>query len=255
MSFRSAAESAAKNIKGEILRNFFLFALIFIVRLLFAVCLFCAGFSSVYKPYPIYVPAVFALFCVAAFLLFERLKMAADIRFMFSGMRPVHLRKPGVKVFFKYVAVRILSFILRFVVRALFLLPGAVPCAVIFFKAADGETLVSVFILTLCYSFIMLAAGLAAGGKICCRYSLCGYYILRLRDSGIFESIKQSVYTMDGHCSAAARINAGCFRYSAAEILIFPAVYCSVMKNAVKYQLLNDILTFGHKEKAITFYV
>lgn len=210
-------------------------------------------FASVYKVYALIAPVSFGFAWVFTLFILEKLKMSRDIMFLFGDMKPVHLRKPGMKIFVKYIAARACVCLMSAVIRAVLILPSAAALGVIIYKAYFGEVLSSVFILTVSYAIVMLAAGIAAGKKICCRYALVPYYILRLRDSGIIESIRQSVYAMDGHCAFMAGVKFKCMRYTAAQLLILPAVYCGVVKNAVKSQAVECIINFGRREKAVTF--
>ena len=226
---------------------------VFLGKILSFFCGFLVVFACFYKVYALIAPISFGFAWVFILFLLEKLKMNMDIRFLFGEMRPVHLRKPGVKILVKYMVVRICVFFISAGIRTVLILPSAAALGVIIYKAYFGKVLSSVFILTVSYAIVMMIAGIAAGEKICCRYALAPYYILRLRDSGIIESIKQSAYTMDGHCAFMAGVKFKCMRYTAAQLLILPAVYFGVIKNAVKYQAIESIISFGKREKAVTF--
>lgn len=253
LTFGEIKKQAAERIKGRFFRCSAVISAVFSGEILIFFCGFLVVFLCFYKVYDVIAPILFVFLWFLIFFILERLKMSRDIMFLFGDMKPVHLRKPGMKIFIKYVITRVCVFFLSAGIRAVLILPSAAAAVVIFYKAYAGEVLSSVFALGVSYAVVMLIAGAAAGEKICCRYSLAPYYILRLRDSGIIESIRQSVYTMNGHCAFMSGVKFKCLRYGAAQLLILPAVYFGVVKNAVRYRAIENIITFGRREKAVTF--
>ena len=245
---------ARDDIRGRFLADFCLLFSRFLLRGLFFFGLFCFLFALIKGGYPIYIPILFISVSLTAYALYLFLKVKSEIRFYFPAVRPVHLKRAGIGLYFKFLFTDIIVNALKILTLSAFLVYPAVILLVLFMRIKNGGVYYPTAVSLTVLSGLLILTGTYVSVLINLRFSAVNYYILKSRDSSVVLSIKKSRESMNDKLNKCMSVKTRNIKYIVLSLFILPAPYCIAMKNAVEHEAVLSYLS-DKKEKAVTFII
>ena len=245
---------AREDIKGRVFADFCLLFSRFLLRGLFFFGLFCFLFSVIKGGYPIYVPILFISVSLTAYALYLFIKVKSEIRFYFPSVRPVHLKRAGIGLYFKLFLTDMTVNILKLLTLSAFLVYPAVILFVLFMRIKNEGVYYPTALMLSVLSGLLILTGTYVSVLRNLRFSAVNYYILKSRDSSVISSIKKSRESMNGSLNKYMGVKMRNIKYDFLSLFVLSAPYCIAMKNAVEHEAVLSFLS-DKKEKAVTFII
>lgn len=245
---------ARENIRGRVFADFCLLFSRFLLRGLFFFGLFCFLFAVIKGGYPIYAVILFLSVSLTAYALFLFIKVRSEIRFYFPAVRPVHLKRTGIGLYFKFFLTEITVGILKFLTQSAFLVYPAGILFVLFIRMKNGGVYYPTAVMLSVLSAVLILAGAYVSYLLNLSYSAVRYYILKTRDSSVISSVKKSRERMNGSLNRYMGVKLRNIKYYFLSLFVLPAPYCIAMKNAVEHEAVLLYIS-NKKEKAVTFII
>ena len=140
--------------------------------------------------YPIYVPILFISVSLTAYALYLFIKVKSEIRFYFPSVRPVHLKRAGIGLYFKLFLTDMTVNILKLLTLSAFLVYPAVILFVLFMRIKNEGVYYPTALMLSVLSGLLILTGTYVSVLLNLRFSAVNYYILKSRDSSVISSIK-----------------------------------------------------------------
>lgn len=245
---------ARENIKGRVFADFFILLLRFLLEIMAFACLFCFLFAVIKGGYPFYAAVTFLLLCLTAYMLYLFIKVRSEIRFYFPNIRPVHLKRAGIRLYFKFFLTNISVNVLKLLTAAGFLIYPAAILYVLFLRIKNGGVYYASALILFVLSCILILTGICVSYLLNLRFSAADYFILKSRDGSVLLSIKKSRKGMDGSIIKYFCVRLRNIKYDLLSLFIITAPYCAAMKNAVGHEAVLSFIS-NKKEKAVTFII
>ncbi len=245
---------AREDIRGCIFADFFLLISRFVLRVLFFSGLFCFVFAVIKSCYPFYIPISFLFAGLAAYSLYLFITVKSEIRFYFPNVRPVHLKRAGIGVYFKFCLTQTAAGIFKFLTLSAFMIYPASILGVLFLRIKNEGVYYPTALILCVLSCMLILSGIYVSILLNLRFSAACYYVLKNRGSSVFSSIKKSREHMDGSLNKYMSVKLRNIKYVLLSLFVLPAPYCLAMKNAVEHEAVLFFLS-NKKEKAVTFII
>ena len=204
--------------------------------------------------YPIYVPILFISVSLTAYALYLFIKVKSEIRFYFPSVRPVHLKRAGIGLYFKLFLTDMTVNILKLLTLSAFLVYPAVILFVLFMRIKNEGVYYPTALMLSVLSGLLILTGTYVSVLLNLRFSAVNYYILKSRDSSVISSIKKSRESMNGSINKYMGVKMRNIKYDFLSLFVLSAPYCIAMKNAVEHEAVLSFLS-DKKEKAVTFII